>query len=45
LEINIPNGWSITDITITDPSGGSSSSGSTATIDLAPGETVTVTFN
>ena len=37
-------GWELTDILITDPSGGSSSLGSTATIDLAPGETVEVVF-
>jgi len=40
----LPSGWQLS-ITINDPSGGSSSSGSNATIDLAAGETVTVTFN
>ena len=33
-----------TTLSCTDPSGGTSTSGSTATIDLAPGETVTCTF-
>lgn len=37
-------GWSLTSIDINDPSGGSSSSGGTATINLAPGETVIVTY-
>ena len=36
-------GWT-TSIVIDDPSGGSSSSGAIATIDLAQGETVTVTY-
>ncbi len=38
------DGWDLTDIIIEDPTGGSSYSGSTANIDLAEGETVTITF-
>jgi len=40
----IPVNWKIPDITIDDPSGGSYSSGDTAVINLAAGETVTATF-
>jgi hypothetical protein len=40
----IPTGWQLSDIVINDASGGSSSSGSMATIALAEGETVTVTY-
>ena len=40
----VPTGWDLTSIVISDPSGGSSSSGSTATIDLAEGESVVVLF-
>jgi hypothetical protein len=39
----VPAGWQLT-IDINDPSGGSSYSGSQATINLAAGETVTVTY-
>ena len=38
-------GWGLNSINIGDPSGGSFVSGSTAVIDLAPGETVTVRLN
>ncbi len=37
-------GWILTNIAIVDPSGGSSSIGNTANIDLAAGENVRVTF-
>lgn len=40
----VPAGWDLTNIAINDPSGGSSSSSPTASIALAAGETVTVTF-
>lgn len=40
----VPAGWYISDIDIIDPSGGSISKGIFATINLAPGETVTVTY-
>jgi hypothetical protein len=40
----VPDGWDLTYIDIQDPTGGSYDSGSTAYIDLAEGETVTVTF-
>ena len=40
----VEDGWDLTDILIQDPTGGSDDSGSTAYIDLAEGETVTVTF-
>jgi hypothetical protein len=43
-ESSIPPGWQLSSIDIKDKSGGSSYSGSTTTIDLAPGETVTVTY-
>ena len=43
-ESSIPPGWQLSSIDIKDKSGGSYSSGSTTTIDLAPGETVTVTY-
>jgi hypothetical protein len=36
----VPSGWDLTGLICTDPSGGTSTSGATATIDLAPGETV-----
>jgi hypothetical protein len=39
----LPTGWTLT-ININDPSGGSSSAGNQTTIDLAAGETVTVTY-
>jgi len=39
-----PAWWDLTNIIIVDPSGGSSSSGYTANIDLATNETVTVIF-
>jgi uncharacterized surface anchored protein len=38
------DGWDLTAIIIEDPTGGSDNIGSTAFIDLAEGETVTVTF-
>jgi len=42
---NLPAGWDLSSITIEgDTDGGSSTSGSTATIDLDAGETITVTF-
>ncbi len=41
----VPAGWSLTGITIVDPSGNSSSLGSTATLDLSAGETIYVTYN
>jgi hypothetical protein len=37
-------GWTFNSIVIDDPSGGSSSSDTTATVDLLAGETVTVTY-
>jgi len=37
-------GWDLTGITIIDPDGGSGYTGSTATLDIDSGETVTVTF-
>jgi hypothetical protein len=40
----IPANWELTSIDITDPSGGSSQSKSTANLDIAAGETVTVLF-
>lgn len=43
--IPLPAGWALTGIVINDPDGGSPlPSGNTATIDLDPGEVVTVTF-
>jgi len=41
----VPAGWDLTSITCTDPSGGTVTSGNTATIALAAGETVSCTFN
>jgi hypothetical protein len=41
---SVPTGWNVTDLSCSDPSGGSSATGDTATIDLAAGETVTCTF-
>ncbi|MGB9903019.1 SdrD B-like domain-containing protein, partial [Methanothrix sp.] len=42
---NVPEGWDLSSITIEgDNDGGSSTSGSTATIDLDAGETIRVTF-
>ncbi len=38
------DGWDLTGIIIEDPTGGSTYDGSTVTIDLAEGETVTITF-
>jgi hypothetical protein len=43
-EFSIPSGWQLTNIDIKDRSGGSSSLGSIATIELIAGETVTVTY-
>jgi integrase/recombinase XerD len=40
----VPIGWQLTSIAINDPSGGSSSIGPVATVNLAWGETVIVTF-
>ena len=40
----VPANWNMPGIKIDDPTGGSHSSGSTAIVDLAAGETVTVTF-
>jgi hypothetical protein len=40
----VPTGWDLTGIVCTDPSGGTTTSGSTATIALAAGETVACTF-
>ena len=40
----VPANWNMPGIKIDDPSEGSHSSGSTAMVDLSPGETVTVTF-
>lgn len=40
----VPSGWDLASIGISDPTGDSGSSGSTATIVLAAGETVIVTF-
>jgi hypothetical protein len=40
----VPANWNLTNVLITDPSGGSSRSGTTANIDLAAGDTVTVKF-
>lgn len=40
----LPEGWLLPDISIVDPSGGSSSDGVQTSINLAPGETVTVTY-
>ncbi|MBI4053828.1 MAG: hypothetical protein HY397_00695 [Candidatus Doudnabacteria bacterium] len=41
---NVPAGWDLADITCTDPDGGSTDLGATATIDLDGGETVTCLF-
>ena len=43
IKESVPDGWQLT-ININDPSGGSSSSGSQSTIDLAIGETVIVNY-
>ena len=40
----VPDGWTINQIDIVDPSGGSTSVDNTATIDLAAGEIVRVVF-
>ena len=40
----VPAGWDLTNINCVDPSGGTSTAGSTATVGLAPGENVTCTF-
>ena len=40
----VPAGWKVTSISCTDPTGNSSGSGNSATINLAAGETVTCTF-
>ena len=45
VEELVPEGWAQPNVTIEDPDGGSSSSGSSATIDLDPDETVIVTFS
>lgn len=42
---SVPAGWDLTSIICVDPSGGTVTSGPTATIALAPGETVSCTFN
>jgi uncharacterized repeat protein (TIGR01451 family) len=41
----VPEDWNLTSIVCTDPTGGSSGEGATATFDVAPGETVTCVFN
>ncbi len=41
---SVPPGWALTSITCVDPTGNSTGAGSTATINLAAGETVTCTF-
>ncbi|MCK5738476.1 hypothetical protein KAH55_04815, partial [bacterium] len=43
-EINLPPGWDLTDISIVDPSGGSSVNNNEAIFDLAAGEVITATF-
>src|SRR3990170_4238634 len=43
-ELGPPSPWKLTDISCTDPSGGTSDSGSTATIGLASAETVECKF-
>ncbi len=43
-EVNLPSGWQFDDVLCTDNSGGTSTVGMTANIDLAAGETVTCTF-
>ena len=40
----VPAGWTLASIAIVDPTGNSTSVGSTATLNLAAGETITVTF-
>ena len=40
----VPAGWNLASLTVVDPSGGSTTLGSTATLSLAAGETITVTF-
>ncbi len=40
----VPPGWALTGITCTDPTGDTTAAGSTATITLAAGETVSCTF-
>jgi hypothetical protein len=43
-ELGPPSGWNLTGIECEDPSGGTTTSGNTASIDLASGETVICTF-
>jgi uncharacterized repeat protein (TIGR01451 family) len=40
----VPAGWALTGLSCVDPSGGTTTSGATATVALAAGETVTCTF-
>jgi hypothetical protein len=40
----VPRGWDLTGLACTDPTNNTATSGSTATIDLGPGETVSCTF-
>jgi hypothetical protein len=43
-ETGPPAGWNLTEISCQDPSGGTTTAGNTASIDLAEGETVSCTF-
>ena len=43
-ESSLPSGWSFNSLTCSDPDGGTTVSGQTATIDLDPGETVICTY-
>jgi hypothetical protein len=43
-ETGPPAGWNLTEISCQDPSGGTTTAGNTASIDLAVGETVSCTF-
>jgi len=40
----VPSGWDLTNLNCVDTSGGTTTSGNTANVDLAAGETVTCTF-
>ena len=44
IQEQVPPGWSLTSITCADPTGNSAGAGTVATVNLAPGETVTCTF-
>ena len=44
IEGGPPSGWALTSLVCTDPDGGTTTAGATATIDLDPGETVSCTY-